>query len=58
MRLHVAPMACPHVSGVAALMLSVNPLLDVGCLSAIIDSTCQKLNGYIYSGGISSWGME
>lgn len=53
-------MACPHVSGVAALMLSVNPLLDVGCLSAIIDSTCQKLNGYIYSGGYphGAWNDE
>lgn len=40
--------ACPHVSGLAALMLSVNPLLDVNQLSAIIDTTCNKLNGYDY----------
>ena len=40
--------ACPHVSGLAALMLTVNPLLNVEQLQETIDSTCVKLNGYGY----------
>lgn len=40
--------ACPHVSGIAALMLSVNPFLDVCQLAAIIDSTSNKLEGFDY----------
>ena len=40
--------ACPHVSGLAALMLTVNPLLNVEQLQATIDSTCVKLDGYGY----------
>lgn len=39
-------MACPHVSGVAALMLSVNPLLKSYQVSNIIDSTCTHLENY------------
>lgn len=41
-------LACPHVSGLAALMLSVNPLLNAEQLQATIDSTCFKLDGYGY----------
>ena len=40
--------ACPHVSGLAALMLTVNPLLNVEQLQATIDSTCVKLDGSGY----------
>jgi subtilisin family serine protease len=40
--------ACPHVAGVAALILSVNPYLT-GCqVRNIIESTAQKVGGYSY----------
>jgi len=50
--------ACPHVSGVAALVLSVNPYLSEKQVRDIIESTTQKVNlhdplsnpnGYIYT---------
>ncbi|MCF8380862.1 MAG: S8 family serine peptidase [Bacteroidales bacterium] len=40
--------ACPHVSGVAALMLSANPCLSQRDISDIIESTGQKVGGYYY----------
>lgn len=40
--------ACPHVSGLAALILSVNPLLNVEQVSDIIEQTAQKVGGYSY----------
>ena len=38
--------ACPHVAGVAALVLSVNPTLTVQQVRDIIESTAQKINQY------------
>lgn len=41
--------ACPHVAGVAALILSVNPdLTSVGVID-IIEKTARKVGGYTYS---------
>ena len=40
--------ACPHVAGVAALMLSVNPNLTRLELTDIIRRTAQKVGGYNY----------
>ncbi len=40
--------ACPHVAGVAALILSVNPYLSQGEVVDIIESTAQKVGGYTY----------
>lgn len=42
-------MAAPHVAGVAALILSVNPNLTVQEVNTIIESTAQKVGGYSYS---------
>jgi serine protease len=41
-------MAAPHVSGLAALMLSVNPCLTGQQVRDIIEQTCQKVGGYNY----------
>ncbi|MCL2436078.1 MAG: S8 family serine peptidase, partial [Lentimicrobiaceae bacterium] len=38
--------ACPHVAGIAALILSVNPELSQTQIRQIIESTCTKLAGY------------
>jgi subtilisin family serine protease len=40
--------ACPHVAGVAALILSVNPALTGQQVRDIIESTAQKVGGYNY----------
>jgi len=40
--------ACPHVAGVAALVLSVNPNLTGQQVRDIIESTAQKVGGYNY----------
>jgi subtilisin family serine protease len=40
--------AAPHVSGVAALMLSVNPYLTSAQVKKIIEQTAQKVGGYNY----------
>lgn len=41
--------ACPHVAGIAALILSVNPdLTSVGVID-IIEKTARKVGGYSYS---------
>jgi hypothetical protein len=40
--------ACPHVSGVAALILAVNPNLSVQKVRYIIESTCTKLPNYVF----------
>lgn len=40
--------ACPHVAGIAALILSVNPNLTQKQVSDIIESTTQKIGGYNY----------
>lgn len=42
-------MAAPHVAGVAALILSVNPNLSVQDVNDIIESTAQKVGNYNYS---------
>lgn len=41
--------ACPHVAGVAALVLDANPLLTSNQVRSIINSTCTKLSNYTYS---------
>ncbi len=41
--------ACPHVAGVAALILSVNPCLTGQQVRDIIEQTAQKVGGYSYS---------
>jgi hypothetical protein len=41
--------ACPHVAGVAALMLSVNPSLTGQQVRDIIEQTAQKVGGYNYT---------
>ncbi|TCN72290.1 subtilase family protein [Acetobacteroides hydrogenigenes] len=41
--------ACPHVAGVAALILSVNPSLTGQQVRDIIEQTAQKVGGYPYS---------
>ena len=41
-------MATPHVSGIAALILSVNPDLTAQDVNNIIESTAQKITGYNY----------
>jgi subtilisin family serine protease len=40
--------ACPHVAGVAALILSVNPYCTSKYVQVIIESTAQKVGGYNY----------
>ena len=40
--------ACPHVAGVAALVLSVNPNLNHQEVRDIIESTAQEVGGYNY----------
>ncbi len=41
--------ACSHVSGVVALMLSVNPNLTHAQVKEIIEKTAQKVGGYDYT---------
>jgi subtilisin family serine protease len=41
--------ACPHVAGVAALVLSVNPNLSVQQVNDIIEQTAQKVRTNLYS---------
>lgn len=41
--------ACPHVAGVAALILSVNPSLTGQQVRDIIEQTAQKVGGYNYT---------
>ena len=40
--------ACPHVAGVAALILSINPSLTGQQVRTIIESTAQKIGNYSY----------
>lgn len=42
-------MAAPHVSGIAALILSINPCLDVRQVMEIIESTASKAGNYTYT---------
>ena len=42
-------MAAPHVSGIAALILSVNPCLTQQQVATIIETTSQKVGGYSYN---------
>lgn len=41
--------ACPHVTGVAALILSVNPCLSNEDVIEIIETTAQKVGGYTFA---------
>ncbi|MDR2292398.1 MAG: S8 family serine peptidase [Prevotellaceae bacterium] len=41
--------ACPHVAGVAALILSIRPDLTQAQVRQAIESTCTKLSGYSFS---------
>ncbi len=40
--------ACPHVAGVAALILSVNPCLSTQQVNDIIEKTARKVGSYTY----------
>lgn len=42
-------MACPHVSGIAALMISANPNLTASEVQNIIKRSCRKLDKYSFS---------
>ena len=56
--------AAPHVSGIAALMLSVNPNLTGQQVRDIIETTAQKLGGYNYTNTVNpehpngTWNFE
>lgn len=54
--------ACPHVAGVAALMLSVNPYMRYQEVYAIIKSTATKLSNYTFQkysdNSNGSWNQE
>ncbi|MDE0471589.1 MAG: S8 family serine peptidase [Ekhidna sp.] len=54
--------AAPHVAGVAALILSVNPNLTVKEVNTIIESTAQKVGGYSYANTLNrpngTWNNE
>lgn len=41
--------AAPHVAGICALILSVNPCLSVTQVNDIIEKTAKKLNNYTYT---------
>ncbi|MEM6830635.1 MAG: S8 family peptidase, partial [Bacteroidota bacterium] len=41
--------ACPHVSGLAALLIEVDPTLTLAEITEIIESTAQKVGGYNYT---------
>jgi subtilisin family serine protease len=41
--------ACPHVAGVAGLILSVNPCLSHAEVTRIIEQSAQKVGGYTYT---------
>lgn len=55
-------MSAPHVSGVAALMLSVNPNLTRNQVDRIIKGTAQKIGNYMYSYSsyqpIGTWSVQ
>lgn len=42
--------ACPHVAGLAGLLIDLNPCLTAKQVSDIIERTAQKVGGYAYSG--------
>lgn len=52
--------ACPHVAGLAALILSANPCLTNTQVSQIINRSAQKIFGYLYNinGPDGSWNNE
>ena len=45
--------ACPHVSGIAALILSAKPNLTQAAVRSAIESSCKKLSGYSFSNNAS-----
>ena len=54
-------MACPHVAGVAALILELNPELTVTQVNSIINSNAKKIMGDIYYNVVKpdgSWNIE
>ena len=54
--------ACPHVSAIASLILSINPNLTNSQVSDIIESTARKIGGYSYNTNINrpngTWNNE
>jgi subtilisin family serine protease len=42
-------LSCPHVSGIAALILSIRPSLTAAQVRHIIQFSCTKLSGYTFS---------
>lgn len=59
---HGTSLACPHVSGVAALILAVNPYLTQREVCDIIEKTATKLPAYLYTTKINrpngTWNNE
>jgi subtilisin family serine protease len=54
--------ACPHVSAIASLILSINPNLTNSQVSDIIESTARKVGGYSYNTNVNrpngTWNNE
>ncbi|HHG86067.1 MAG TPA: hypothetical protein ENJ82_15065 [Bacteroidetes bacterium] len=52
--------ACPNAAGVMGLILSVNPNLSFKDARFILESTCDKVGGYSYTGTLpnGSWAPE
>ena len=54
--------ACPHVAGIAALVLSINPCLSEKQVRDIIEKTSQKVGGYSYTNTVGrpngTWNNE
>ena len=46
--------ACPNAAGVMALILSINPGLNVTQARQIIESSCDKVGGYTYTAGVAN----
>ena len=55
--------ACPNTAGVMALIYSANPLLSQAQARVILETTTEKVGGYVYSNGVpgqpnGSWSTD
>ncbi|HHG85346.1 MAG TPA: T9SS type A sorting domain-containing protein, partial [Bacteroidetes bacterium] len=54
--------ACPHVAGLAGLIISLNPCLSQAQVSQIIEASAQKVGGYAYANTVGrpngTWNLE